>query len=456
MPAIQDLEAQLDEFDAERRVDVLLQLKSMADQGRVRAAGAARAVNLHAHTFYSFNGYGYSPQRFAWEAYKLGLEVAGIVDFDVLDGAAEMLDAGDVLGLKTVAGIETRVFFPEFAHAEINSPGEPGVYYFMGTGFVDLPPATSQAAATLADMRKRARSRNVAMMGRINAAIGQVQIDYDADVVPLTPKGNATERHLLEAYTRKADAVFADDAEGKAAFWSEVLGSPADEIASLTADVPKFHELIRKKLMKRGGVGYVQPDAGSFPQLDDVLQMVLACGAIPTATWLDGLSEGESDMEAQLKLLMGKGVAALNIIPDRNWNIADPAEKAAKVAKLNEVVASAQDLCLPLVVGTELNKYGQKTVDTFAAPELAPHVAAFLQGARIVWAHTAMRRRGAFGYLGAKADGIFGDDRAAKNTFFAKLGEMAPGDDLGPHVAAARDTLAPALALRVSTALQDA
>jgi len=456
VPSIQDLEVQLDEFDLARRTGALRQLKSMADQGRVPARGVVRAANLHAHTFYSFNGYGYSPQRFAWEAYKLGLEVAGIVDFDVLDAAAEMLDAGDVLGLKTVAGMETRVFFPEYGHAEINSPGEPGIYYFMGTGFVGLPAPGSEAAGTLADMRDRARSRTVGMMGRINAAIARVQIDYDADVVPLTPKGNATERHLLEAYTRKADAVFAGDPEGQAAFWSDTLGATAEEIASLMADAPKFQELIRKKLMKRGGVGYVPPDAGSFPQLDDVLQMILACGAIPTATWLDGLSEGESDMEGQLKLLMGKGVAALNIIPDRNWNLGDPAEKAAKVAKLNEVVAIAADLHLPLVVGTELNKYGQKTVDTFAAPELAPHVDAFLQGARTVWAHTVMRRSGAFGYVGAKADDIFGDDRAAKNAFFAKLGEMAPGEDLGPHVAAARDTLAPALALRVSTALQDA
>ena len=43
-------------------------------------------VNAHAHTFYSFNYKGYSPTTFALEAKRAGLEIGGIVDFDVLDG----------------------------------------------------------------------------------------------------------------------------------------------------------------------------------------------------------------------------------------------------------------------------------------------------------------------------------------------------------------------------------
>ena len=430
MPSVDALEAQLNDFSLERRLDALNQLRALAAAGAVQVEPPGCRVNLHAHTFFSFNGYGYSPCRFAWEGYKLGLEVAGIVDFDVLDGASEMLQAGDILGLKTIVGLETRVFFPEYAQAEITSPGEPGITYFMGTGFVAAPPADTQAGATLADMRRRARERNVGMMTRINAALGPVQIDYDADAIPLTPQGNATERHLLEAYTRKADVVFASDRDKIAAFWAERLAVAPDQIASLIDDQPKLHELIRKRLMKAGGVGYVKPDAGSFPALDEVIAMVQACGAIPTQTWLDGLSEGERDMREQLRILMNKGVAALNVIPDRNWNIADPEEKRKKVAKLGEVVAIAEELGLPLVVGTELNKFGQKTVDTFEAAELAPYTDAFLRGARILWAHTVLRRAGKFGYVGERADAIFGNDLDARNAFFAKVGEMKPGGDI--------------------------
>ena len=69
---------------------------------------------------------GYSPSRFALEAKKAGLEMGGIVDFDVLDGLEEFWQASRLLDLKACVGIESRVFVPEFADRVINSPGEPG------------------------------------------------------------------------------------------------------------------------------------------------------------------------------------------------------------------------------------------------------------------------------------------------------------------------------------------
>ena len=92
-------------------------------------------LNLHAHTFYSFNYKGFSPSTFAVEAKRAGLEAAGIVDFDVLDGLDEFWNATRKLDLKACIGLESRVFVPEFADRVINSPGEPGISYHMGTGF---------------------------------------------------------------------------------------------------------------------------------------------------------------------------------------------------------------------------------------------------------------------------------------------------------------------------------
>ena len=71
-------------------------------------------VNAHAHTFYSFNYMGYSPSRFALRSEKkTGLEMGGIVDFDVLDGLEEFWQASRLLDLKACVGIESRVFVPE-------------------------------------------------------------------------------------------------------------------------------------------------------------------------------------------------------------------------------------------------------------------------------------------------------------------------------------------------------
>ena len=60
--------------------------------------------------------------------------------------------------------------------------------------------------------------------------------------------------------------------------------------------------------------------------------------------------------------------------------------------KLYEIVALAEEYDLPLNVGTEMNTYGNKLVDDFDAPELAPVRQAFLDGAHFVYGHTALQR----------------------------------------------------------------
>ena len=105
------------------------------ERGSIVMPHPGRDINVHCHTFFSYNCYGYSPSRFAWLARKAGLEVAGTVDFDVLDSLDEFYEASAMLGLKGSVGMETRVFVPEFSDREINSPGEPGISYHMGVGF---------------------------------------------------------------------------------------------------------------------------------------------------------------------------------------------------------------------------------------------------------------------------------------------------------------------------------
>jgi len=120
-------------------------------------------------------------------------------------------------------------------------------------------------------------------------------------------------------------------------------------------DAVKFPNTLRAKLMKRGGVGYAQPGPDTFPSLDEVNRLIVACGALPCATWLDGTSAGEQAEEELLELLIGKGTVVLNIVPDRNWNLPDPEKRRMMVQKLYEVVALCAKLDLPLNIGTEMN-----------------------------------------------------------------------------------------------------
>jgi hypothetical protein len=132
-------------------------------------------------------------------------------------------------------------------------------------------------------------------------------------------------------------------------------------------------------------------------------------------------------MEELLELLIAKGAAALNIIPDRNWNIPDPEVRRMKVQKLYEVVELANKLDLPLNIGTEMNSYGQKLVDDFDAPELAPLRESFLDGAYFIYGHTLMQRSLRLGYQSEWAKTHL-PTRCERNTFYAQVGRLVPPD----------------------------
>jgi hypothetical protein len=259
------------------------------------------------------------------------------------------------------------------------------------------------------------------MVERINAHLSPLTVDYDRDVLPLTPAGNATERHMLAAYTQAATDYFADPVP----FWAGKLELSEEQVRAQIADAPKFQNTIRAKLMKRGGVGYAQPGPDTFPNIDEVNRLIVACGALPCAAWLDGTSSGEQAMEELLELLIAKGAAALNIIPDRNWNISDPDVRRVKVQKLYEVVELAQKLDLPLNIGTEMNSYGQKLVDDFDAPELAPLRESFLDGAYFIYGHTIMQRSLGLGYQSDWTKNHL-PTRRERNVFYTQVGRIVP------------------------------
>jgi hypothetical protein len=267
-------------------------------------------------------------------------------------------------------------------------------------------------------MRAAAEQRTRDMLLRVNAYMRPVELDYEQDVLPLTPNGNATERHLCEAFERKAAQVFPDAAQ-RAAYWQEKLGDAPPAGA-------KLQNLIRARTMKKGGVGYVQPGQGSFPLMSDMNRFVLDSGAIPTLTWLDGTSEGEQCLAELFETAVATGAAALNIIPDRNYT---PGVKDQKLKNLYDVVKMAEQHDFPIIVGTEMNSPGNKFVDSFGTAELAPLVPVFLRGAHIIYGHSVMQRQSGLGYLSPWSKRAFAGV-SAKNQFFERLGrELQPATE---------------------------
>ena len=440
---IEGLEQQLDSFDTNERKQALLSLLDHVKTGKIALPKPGRFVNIHCHTFFSYNTYGYSPTKFAWLARKAGLAVVGTTDFDVLDALDEFREACRLLDLKGSSGMETRVYVPEFATRVINSPGEPGISYHMGVGFPGSQVPASQQDF-LKGLKQTAQQRNCDLMQRVNEHLSPVELDYERDVLTLTPAGNATERHMCLAYARKAQETFGKGNE-LAAFWSEKLGTDAKKLG-----LPEGRDLlntIRAKTMKRGGVGYVQPGEGSFPFMADTNRFILAAGGMPVHTWLDGASEGEQAIEELLDVAMSTGAVALNVIPDRNYT---PGSQDQKIANLYKVIEVAQRRHLVVVEGTEMNSPGQKFVDDFDTTELAPLLPIFLKGAHIVYAHSVLQQQAGLGYCSAWADKHLGTAER-KNAFFEEAGTiLKPQQE--EHLSGLSDSLSPDDALKMMRA----
>ena len=419
---IKQLETQLDSFSLSMRSEALKELLKLVKSGEVEFARTGCRTNMHLHSFFSFNACGYSPSKIAWLAKKTGLAAAGMVDFDVFDGLEEFYEAATLLGLKVCAGMEARVYVPEFADKVINSPGEPGVAYHIGTGIpkANMPDELENFKTNL---RNIVENRNLGLIEKINKYLTPVELDYERDVLPLTPTGNATERHITVGYAKKAQQVFKDIKELEK-FWCEKLNAESNELEF--PEGVSLLNLIRAKTMKRGGIGYVQPDAKTFPTMSETNEFILAAGGIPTLAWLDGTSEGEKEIETLLETAMKTGVEAVNIIPERNYTQGKSKEDV-KYIKLCEFIELAQRLDLPVIVGTEMNSPGQKFVDDFESRQLKPFVPVFVKGAYIVYAHSVLQRAGRIGYTSRWAKKNF-RTRVEKNEFFEKVGKiLEPG-----------------------------
>jgi len=135
-------------------------------------------------------------------------------------------------------------------------------------------------------------------------------------------------------------------------------------------------------------------------------------------------------MDELLEMLIGKGIAAVTIIPERNWNLADAALRATRVGALHAVIDLARRLDLPILIGTEMNKPGQPLLDDWEAEALAPYRDDFIRGADWVYGHTVLQRALSLGYQSAWARTHL-PERGERNAFYTRVGqEIPPGAGL--------------------------
>ncbi|MCL2001748.1 MAG: hypothetical protein FWG74_09955, partial [Planctomycetes bacterium] len=376
MPAV--LEA-LNSLKTELRREALADTVNKFAKGGITRPHENGWTNVLARTFFSYSAAGFSPSRLVWEAVIRGLSVIGSADSDNLGALGEMHYAGDVLGVRVTASVETSTFVQSYSDRELNCPGRPGILRAIGAGFTRVPLLSSPDGRFIASLPNRARERNLAMIAKINPVLAPATLDFEQDVVPITPAGNATSAHIFQAYAAKAKTIFPAHHD-LAVFWADVLGRSPQDVEGLLDDHNALMDTLTDKLLQLYENGQELASA-NYPAVTGFFQAVRGAGAVPCILWRDGESAGEANPGKLLDDAVNWGVRAVALTPDHNWNVNNPSMKEKRLAALADLVMAARERDLPLLAGSPMREPGQKFVDSFDAPELAAYFRDFTDSA---------------------------------------------------------------------------
>ncbi len=293
----------------ERLAALRLARRGAAPGSAVRGAcsSAGREVNNHVHTTYSFSPY--SPTLAAERACAAGLLAVGIMDHDSVGGAAEMREAGRILGIATTCGVEMRVSADGTAleGRTINSPDSPGLLYVMLHGIPPRGlPLVSRFLAPVQAARERRNRRMVERLNGVLSACAIQPLDFQNDVYAISEAadgGTITERHILFAASSKIVAaagrgpklvVFLADrlgirVSGRLAEYLEDAGNPF-----LLYDLLG---VLKSTLIEKI---YIQPDDGECGPVREAVRLAEASGAIPCYGYLGDVTDSPTgDKKAQ-------------------------------------------------------------------------------------------------------------------------------------------------------------
>jgi len=163
---------------------------------------------------------------------------------------------------------------------------------------------------------------------------------------------------------------------------------------------------LRAKLLKAGTPAYVAESEDAFVPTEELRQMFLALGSIPTYPVLGNpVTPGERDIEALLDRLEAKGFYAVEVIPHRNTR-----------ERLTEIVSAARRRWWPVFNGTEHNTpEARPMLDPYALdPEFEPW---FRQSTALLLNHQMRAGRGEPGFVGHDGRPAIADARERFENF---------------------------------------
>ncbi len=424
-------------------------------------------ANGHLHTPYSFSAFG-SVDEALDQAMREGVKVVGINDFFTTRGYAEW-----------AAGCAERHLYPLFnieftgrsreegsdgsraedscgswtevsgnAQAEVarrfNDPANPERIYLSGKGLrssgVIPEPYASRLAVAVADSEGQVKAMCVKINGLPTVQEAEIRLDTAKIRAELTG-GMLRERHLAKALRLAAKRRFSEDEAGEKAgektgaeaFYEHLFGGKATSLQSCenekladakpTDTKPAYAKLadakleneIRAKLLKPGGPAFVPEEEDNILHINEIRDIILAGGGIPTYPFLGDYEPGkftefEADIETACRALKQLGFHSAEFITTRN-----------SIEVLEKYAQHLWDEGFIVTFGSEHNTPAPEPVELFAragVPLTETLNRIGYLGACVIAAHQSEVAQGREGYLDGE-----GNAKIAERTEFVRLGD---------------------------------
>lgn len=374
-------------------------------------------VNAHLHSPFSFSAFVDITQALDMARVE-EVKVVGINDFYTTAGYAAWKEGCADRALTPLFNIEFISLNEEDQKAglRVNDPGNPGRTYISGKGLAHPFKLEEPYAGQLASVVSEANAQVEAMCAKLNGILSDLSIGFQLDfnwIREDLTKGLIRERHLAKALRIKV-YEFAQNDEATIQFIFGKLFAGKD-LKSSVEDMAGVENEIRGNLLKAGGGAFVVEDPKAFLPVQDVCNIILAGGGIPTYPFLaddakGGYTDFEGDLEKAAQMLTDRGFHSVEFITTRNG-----------VELLEKYASYLYDQGFVVTFGSEHNTPAMEPIELFArhsTPLTDKLMQINYEGACVVVAHQYLVSQGLRGYVDAQGNA----DRSKRNEF-AKLGD---------------------------------
>lgn len=373
-------------------------------------------VNAHLHTPFSFSAFNDIDDALD-RAVAEEVKVVGINDFYTTKGYSAWSEGCNQRKLYPLFGIEFISLNEEDQKAglRVNDPANPGRTYLSGKGLSNPFRLDEPYASMLLNVCAEANKQVAAMCEKLNELLRQKNCGFTLDFNKITSEltmGLIRERHLAKALRLKVyDACKNDDSLIKELFEKLFDGKL---LKSSLSDFAGVENEIRGNLLKAGGAAFVPEDAAAFLPMQQVQEIIIAGGGIPTYPFLADDTTGnytdfENDLERVAKQLEERGFHSVEFITTRN-----------DVRLLEKYAAYLYAQGFVVTLGSEHNTPAMEPIELFArgGENLSDRLMEInYKGACLIAAHQHLVNQGLSGYIDQQ-----GNADCSKRSEFEALG----------------------------------